>query len=274
MPVYRTYCPQPPLAEFVDLIWLYEGFEQTHTREYRLPDGSMELIINLHDDTIPVYDRQNTDQFQTFRGSVISGAHSESFIIDTASLTSVMGVHFKPGGAFPFFKLPASELHNAHVSLQTVWGAAVDDLREQLLEAETLEIRSCILEQALLARLARPLVGHPAVAFALKEFQEVPHTRTISDVSERIGLSSRRFIQVFHEEVGLTPKLFCRVQRFQEVLRRIGREQQVEWVDIALTCGYFDQAHFIHDFRAISGLNPGAYLLNRSEHLNHVPLYD
>ena len=58
MPVYRTYSPQPPLAEFVDLIWLYEGFEQTHTREYRLPDGSMELIINLHDDTIPVYERR------------------------------------------------------------------------------------------------------------------------------------------------------------------------------------------------------------------------
>ena len=161
MPVYRTYSPQPPLAEFVDLFWLYEGFEQTHTRECRLPDGSMELIINLHDDTIPVYNRQNTDQFETFRGSVICGAHSESFIIDTASLASVMGVHFKPGGAFPFFKLPASELHNAHVSLQAVWGAAAGDLREQLLEAETPETRFCIFEQALLARQPAPRCDIP-----------------------------------------------------------------------------------------------------------------
>ena len=274
MPAYRAYTPQPPLAEFVDKIWLYEGFEHKHTRERRLPDGSIELIINLHEDTIPVYDPQNTNQFQTFRGTVICGAHSESFIIDTASLTSVMGVHFKPGGAFPFFKLPASELHNTHISLEALWGAAADDLRQQLLEAETSETRFSILEQALLARLARPLMHHPAVAFALKEFREVPHGRTIADVTERIGLSSRRFIQVFHDEVGLTPKLFCRVQRFQEALRRIRREQHIEWVDIALTCGYFDQAHFIHDFRAISGLNPGAYLLNQSEHLNHVPLYD
>ena len=212
MPVYRTYSPQPPLAEFVDLIWLYEGFEQTHTREYRLPDGSMELIINLHDDTIPVYDRQNTDQFQTFRGCVICGAHSESFIIDTASLASVMGVHFKPGGAFPFFKLPASELHNAHVSLQTVWGAAVDDLREQLLEAETLEIRSCILEQALLARLARPLVGHPAVAFALKEFQEA--VRTSPDNYDAHYRLARIYRQLGRMEEAA--KEFAIVQRLHE----------------------------------------------------------
>ena len=78
MPVYRTYIPRSPLADFVNLFWLYEGFEQMHTRECRLPDGSMELIINLHDDTIPVYDRQNTDQFQTFRGSVICGAFSST----------------------------------------------------------------------------------------------------------------------------------------------------------------------------------------------------
>ena len=69
-------------------------------------------------------------------------------------------------------------------------------------------------------------------------------------------------------------KLFCRIQRFQEVLHLIGTGRQVEWADVALTCGYFDQAHFIHDFRTFSGLNPTAYLAQRSEHLNHVPLPD
>ena len=93
-------------------------------------------------------------------------------------------------------------------------------------------------------------------------------------MTERIGLSPRRFIQVFREEVGLTPKLFCRIRRFQEVLGLIGRGQHVEWAEVALACGYFDQAHFIHDFRAFSGLNPKAYLAHRGEHLNHVPLCD
>ncbi len=87
-------------------------------------------------------------------------------------------------------------------------------------------------------------------------------------------LSPKRFIQVFSEEVGLTPKLFCRVRRFQEVLRLIEKGQHIEWAEIALTCGYFDQAHCIHDFRAFSGLNPTTYLTHRGEHRNHVPLGD
>jgi AraC-like DNA-binding protein len=96
----------------------------------------------------------------------------------------------------------------------------------------------------------------------------------VADVSGKIALSSRRFIQVFTDEVGLTPKLFCRVRRFQEAVRRIGTGQRVNWAIVALDCGYFDQAHFIHDFRAFSGLNPSAYAAQRTEHLNHVPILD
>jgi AraC-like DNA-binding protein len=275
--VYRTYIPQPPLAAFVDKFWLYEGDAPSHAKERRLPDGSMELVINLRDDTIRVYDRQHHNQFQSIRGSVMCGAHAEFFVIDTACQASVMGVHFKAGGAFPFLSLPAGELHDTHVSLDTLWGARAGDLREQLLEAETAEARFCILEQALLAQAVQPLVRHPAVSFALKEFQGMPphpHAQTIADVTGHIGLSPKRFIQVFREEVGLTPKLFWRVRRFQEALRLIGRRQRIAWADLALSCGYFDQAHFIHDFRAFSGLNPGAYLTYRGEYPNHVPLSD
>jgi AraC-like DNA-binding protein len=99
-----------------------------------------------------------------------------------------------------------------------------------------------------------------------------PETQKISDVSDRTGLSARRFIDVFRKEVGLTPKLFCRVRRFQRVLRHITAGQKVDWAEIALTCGYFDQAHFIHDFRAFSGINPSSYLADHTSHMNHVPM--
>jgi AraC-like DNA-binding protein len=161
--------------------------------------------------------------------------------------------------------------------LDALWGAAACDLRDKLLAASTPETRFRILEQSLLAHTTRPLVRHPAVSFALTEFQSTPphpNKRPISDVSDHIGLSQRRFIQLFSDEVGLTPKLFCRVRRFQEVLRLVDKGQQLNWTDIALTCGYFDQAHFIHDFRDFSGLIPSVYLTRRGEHLNHVPLLD
>ena len=271
---FARHIPAPPLSEFVELLWLYEGYQQPHAKERLLPDGSMELVINLNEDLTRVYDPHDTVKFRTLRGPVMVGAHSEFFVIDTAEQHSVAGVHFKPGGAFPFFGPPASELHNTLVSLEDLWGRLAGQLRERLLEAATPQAKLRVLEQALLAQAAERLERHPAVAFALHEFRSAPHTRTIAEVTGQIGLSAKRFIQVFNGEVGLTPKLFCRVRRFQRVLRRIGAGRPVEWAAVAADCGYFDQAHFIHDFRAFSGINPSTYMAQRTEHLNHVPLID
>lgn len=271
--VYHTYIPRPPLSEFVELFWSYEGYNSPHARERVIPTGTMQLIFNLREDEFRVYDRQG-DLFQRFGGALISGAHSEFVVIDTASQASTIGAHFRPGGAYPFLGLPASDVRDADVPLDALWGAKAIELRDRLLEAETPEDRFGILEQTLLAQVARPLAHHPAVALALDEFQSMPRTRTVRKMSERTGLSQRRFIQLFREEVGLTPKLFHRIRRFQEVIRVLEMSQRVEWAEVALSCGYFDQAHFIHDFRAFSGVTPSRYLTHRGEHLNHIPLSD
>jgi|SRR5580658_2741541 AraC-like DNA-binding protein len=273
MRFYRQI-PGPPLSDFVALLWLYEGYQQPHEKERLLPDGSMELVVNLNEDQTRVYDPRDTGKFRTLRGPVVVGAHSEFFVIDTAEQHTVGGVHFKPGGAFPFLGLPAGELHNALVSLEDLWGGLAGQLRERMLEAGTPQAKLQVLEQTLLARAAQRLQRHPAVAFALHEFHGLPHTRTIAEVTGQIGLSAKRFIEVFRGEVGLTPKLFCRVRRFQRVLRSIGAGRPVEWAAVAVDCGYFDQAHFIRDFRAFSGINPSTYAAQRTEHLNHVPLIE
>lgn len=270
----HTYLPQPPLSDFVSLFWLYERNTPSHARERVLPTGTVELVINLSEDSFEIFDRYNPARCQSSPGTLVSGPYSEFFILNTARQSSIIGVHFKPGGAFPFFKLPADELRDSQVSLAELWGAVASELRGQLLEAPTPQAKFQLLEQFLLAQAALPLGRHPAVAFALREFQDLSHLRPVSEVVEQIGLSSRRFSQVFSQEVGLTPKLFWRVRRFQEVLHLIGSRQPVEWQSLALNCGYFDQAHFIHDFQAFSGLTPTAYLAHRSEHLNHVPLFD
>lgn len=276
MTVFHTYMPRPPLSAFIESFSWFEAEHSPslHTKERVLPYGSLQVLINLHEDSLRVYDREHLDRFQSFRGCLICGPQTEYQVIDTTCLKSIMGIHFKPGGAFPFLTLPADELQGLHLPLDTLWGAAAGNLREQLLAADTLEARFHILERTLLAQATQPLIQHPAVAFALEKFQDESRTYTIADVTDQIGLSSRHFIQIFREAVGLTPKLFCRVQRFQKTLRQIRGTQQVDWTDLALSCGYFDQAHFIHDFRAFSGINPGTYLIHQGEYINHVPLQD
>ena len=88
----------------------------------------------------------------------------------------------------------------------------------------------------------------------------------------QIGTSQRTFINTFAREVGMTPKLYSRVRRFNRALRMVHRREDVDWTDVALACGYFDQSHLIRDFRAFAGLSPSSYLALRTEHFNHVPV--
>lgn len=256
------------------MLWYYENAIPPHEKERVLPTGTVEMVINLHDDALRVYDGINPERLENLGGSLVCGAHSGFFVIDTASQARSMGVAFKPGGALPFLGLSAGELQDTHVPLDALWESGAETLRYRLLEAATEKAMFRVLEQDLLAKLACPPVSHPAVVLALEEFRRVPHERTISEVIARTGLSPRRFIQYFREEVGLTPKLYCRIRRFHEALHLCVGKEPIGFGELALACGYFDQAHFIRDFRAFSGLSPTAYLKHRSEHLNHVPLLD
>ena len=272
--LFRHHIPRPPLSNFIEMLWYYDGYAQPHAKERLMPTGTTELVINLREDQIRVYDRNDTKIGQTFPGAIVCGPHSEFFVIDTDEQTTVIGVHFKPGGIFPFVELPADELRNQHVGLADLWTPAVADVvRNQLLEAATPERKFRVLEDALLLQLKQP-APHPAVAFALRYFHDIPHLARMSVVSDKIGFSQRTFIQRFSEAVGLTPKAFCRVRRFQRVLKLIHDAREVDWTDVSLSCGYFDQAHFIHDFRAFAGINPTTYMLHKTEHLNHVPLVE
>jgi methylphosphotriester-DNA--protein-cysteine methyltransferase len=250
-------------------MWVSEDTSAGGGFERVLPNGCMSLIVNLREDRTRVYDSDGDGTCASFKGSVVAGASSEFVIIDTAELQATAGVAFKAGGAYPFLGLPAGELGETHLSLDTLWGAEAGYLRERLLEADTAEAKFRVLERALLSRRVEPADTHPAVRFAVDNFERQP-CRAISAVTSQIGLGERRFVQVFAQQVGLTPKLFCRVQRFQQVLERIADGGPMEWSGVALDCGYYDQPHFIHDFRAFSGINPTTYLANRTQFVNHV----
>jgi AraC-like DNA-binding protein len=271
--VFRSYFPKPPLSNFVEQFWFYDGFSpRSHRKERLMPDGSVELVINLREDESRFYDRDDLNQCHRLSGNILCGPHSRFFVIDTEEQDSVLGVHFKPGGAFPFFPLPADELQNQHVSLEDLWGQEARLIRERILAAPTAQAKLFAMEACLLERLVKPLEHHRSVSFALSAFAGAERTRTVTEVSERIGLSSRRFIQLFRDQVGLTPKLFCRVRRFQRVLSLLNHGNQIDWVEVAASCGYFDQAHFIHDFKDFSGINPTTYAALKTEHMNHVPI--
>jgi AraC-like DNA-binding protein len=264
--------PQKPLSAFIDCLWFQEGFSPTHARERVLPDGYTEIIINLHEDRLDVGDDDPKADFVTSSGSLMYGPRSKPFIISRLRPTAILGIHFRPGGLSPFLKLPVEELHNQTVPLEMIWGQHSHDLRERLLNAPSLPYRFQVVEEFLNARLRPTFTPHPAVTYTLHALRLPSNITKIGDIADHLGISSRRLSQVFREQVGMTPKAFHRLQRFQRVLRVVDRTHDIDWTALALSCGYFDQAHFIHDFKSFCGITPVEYYQQAGRRSGHVPV--
>lgn len=271
MPVTRKYAPGPPLSAFVHCFWYWEGAPQGHSKERLMPNGEPTIVFSLLDEPVCIYDADDVTRYISYSPAIISGPRTRSFVIDSVAEERVFGIQFRAGGTYPFFRSPTSDIQNASFDLTDLWSQA-NEFREQLLESSSIEGMFVVAERWLLAQSIKPLELHGAVDFARRQFCRIPHKVSVGLVMEEVGLSERRFIELFSGQVGLTPKAFCRVRRFQRILETIHCKSDVDWVDVALECGYYDQAHFIHDFREFSGLTPTQYLARATEHLNHVPV--
>jgi AraC-like DNA-binding protein len=263
--------PPPPLDAFVETIWLCRNEPRSRVLERVLPSAASQLIVNLAEDATRLYqDTASVLACQVFSGTVLSGIGTRYQIIDTDEQAHVAGVVFHPGGTLAFVGAPASELSNADVEAENLWGRGVANrIRERLLAAtnptEALrEMEVCLLE------IWRERVCHPAVAFALDTFRASPTVSRVQDITDAISLSPKRFIEKFEAQVGLTPKRYCRLLRFQQAVAKAHRATPLDWAELALDCGYFDQAHFIHEFREFSGITPSVYAARTTDFHNHV----
>ena len=267
---YLSIAPTPPLAEFIERFW-YSSDAPVHQKVRIVPNGTMELVFNLDEDELGIYDTDRPRRCESFSGAVFSGAYARPLFVD--SREHVMGVHFKPGGAFRFLGVPAGELADTHVDLEGLWGRSTQDLREQLCAAANPAMRFRVLERRLVARLENTSEEHRAVRAALDIFGRDAGEARTRDIAAHLGLSQRHFIKVFSNQVGITPKQFGRVQRFQRALDLTRSSSTPDWADIVVACGYFDQSHLIHDFRTFSGLTPTELHRQRSERLltNQLP---
>lgn len=277
--MFKTYPPPPQLAPFVDYFW-YHSTEASLTSvggvaERALPIGTPELVITLGGEDISVSGVGRPTSYERTPKMVFRGAYSQWYRIALQSVTTWLGVQFKPGGAAPFLPMPADELKDLCIDLETLWGRRAAELYEQLLELPTpgaqvrllahTMIAQALSAQARLSKVGRPLEHHPAVAQALHAFHTAPLAQMVGPFVEQIGLSHRYFNTLFRAEVGLAPKQFCNVRRFQAALHFVQQRYPVTWTEVALAHGYYDQSHLIRDFQLFAGMSPTEYLRHRYE---------
>jgi len=269
--LYCTHRPGPPLDRFVEQLWYWEGIPPAHAKDRLMPRGTCGLMINLIEDETRLYTGADDNVVHRMRGAVLVGAHARYFVIDTREQRANVGVAFRPGGTWPFFDPAGDELQNEHVSLRDLWGPDGETLRERILAAPTPRDKLRQLEAELLARAIRPLQRRPEVDFALSRLADPPPDYSIAMLSDHVGLSARRFTRLFTLEVGLTPKTYSRVRRFQRVMQAMEGPTN-DWTEVAQRCGYFDQSHLIRECREMSGFTPTELAARRIGDSDHVAL--
>jgi AraC-like DNA-binding protein len=265
--IYLERSPSPPLAGFIRTLWYTRAPGQPHRRERVLPNGCMQVVITLAADALTDCDENSAAGCRPIPPAILVGARGRYEVIHTRDFAELVGVIFRPGGLGPWLRLSADDFFERTASLDSVW--QFRDLRAQLCEQPTPTAKLARLDALLCASLSgRSVAQRPVVRGALAELRH----NSVHSTALSLGISERRLHQLFCEDVGLSPKLWSRIRRFQSALSCLHSGQDIHWDELSLACGYYDQSHFSNDFQSFSGINPTTYSERRGRWRNHVAM--
>lgn len=272
MMTFERHIPCFPLNQFVESFVYYKDYFPAHSVDRYLPDGNVTVIIDLTDYPKFIYDNHTLKEIQACKNVWFSGIRNNCITIPSGRDSEMFIINFHKGKAYPFVEMPLNELTDYVVDGELVMTNEILNIREALLGLQSPAQKFIFVENYLLKIFGNKLQTNPFVDFAVTRILQMPHQATIENISQKVGYSQKHLIELFKKHVGLTPKSFLKVIRFQKVIAEIEHNQNINWTNIAYESGYFDQAHFINDFKNFSGYTPGQYLQLKSPFLNYIPV--
>ena len=270
--IFQAHIPVYPLNKFIDVFIYFERAEHSHTVDRFLPNGDTEILIDFSDTPQFIYDNDSLKEIQACHHVWASGVRTEPITIPSGNGATMMVISFKKGMAAPFFPFPMEEISDSVVDADLVWGNGFGELRERLLEEKDVNRRFGLVEDFLLDMFASKLDVNPCVEFAVNEMTGNPDRISIARMNEKIGYSQKHFTKMFRRSIGVAPKSYLKIMRFQKAIRTIDLSDTIEWDMVAQDCGFYDQAHFINDFKHFSGFTPEQYSRIHTNYQNYIPV--
>lgn len=265
---YVSRVPGPPLDGLVDDLYYLEG-TPPYARLMLPPAPAALLIVNLG---APFRIRGGADvETAEYADGCVVATPARAWEFGYPLRTTSVGAHLKPWGLAPFLPMPAAELCDRPVTMEQVWGRpAVAELRDRLATADGPHEMLTLLEEELRRRL-RETAGLGLVRRTSSVIVATSGSVAIGELSVAAGVSNTQLARRFKELVGVTPKRLARSQRFASTMLAIDPAGPIDWGDVAAGAGYFDQAHFGHEFREFTGLTPTRYIDVRRRFLREHP---
>ena len=267
--VYTERVPGAELRPWVRSLWYCRAPRMAHAWERVLPDGCMQLLVNLAGETLTDCGAGGLGD-RRMAGVVMMGAKTHCEMVATCDMEEIAGAVVEPGGFGRMFRERADALEGRGVALDDLWEGAGQRMAERLREGVHAQEKLALLECLLCERVRGGMERSWLVDAALERMGRPG--MTVRQCAREVGVSERRLLAVFREEVGLGPKAWMRVLRFQTAVRALHRGVDVRWAELAIDCGYYDQSHFANEFREFSGVDPTTYTAARGVWRNHVPI--
>lgn len=253
---YQEYSPPAQLAPWIKLFWVFEGRSSDPTPETLVADGYPELIVHFRSPFAEV-DHAGNEQKQS--PAIACGQLTRPLVLHSSPDAGMIGIRFQPSGMAPFFSAPMKLLTDARVPAEELF-ADVDQLVNEVLESsnDSQRIAACT---RFLMRSIDLNRDNSSVRGAVERILKTRGGLTVESLASDMGRSRRSLEMAFQKQVGTSPKTYCRITRFRHLFDAMShRGASVDWIDIALDAGFFDQSHLIRDFRQFAGTSPTSFL--------------
>jgi AraC-like DNA-binding protein len=257
---YREIQPSARLRRFVASFWILEHDGKDVAPQRVVPDGHSELILNWRQPFASFRSGAWHDQPQRFLAGQIDGP----LLLRPNGPAKMLGIGFQPHGAATFFPQPMHELGGRFTPIEDLSRQLSRDLDRVLESPDPI----AAAEAALLSAQDISRAGDLLIEEAVRRITLTKGGSDLAALSRELGMSIRQLERRFHATVGLPPKLFCRIQRFNNVFRVLG-QRSCNWVETAVACGYYDQAHLIRDCKSLSGNTPAILMAEDGDLARH-----
>ena len=257
--IFRQYSPSKALSGYIKCYWILESEFVPDEPERILPDGCTELIFHYGDQYERISEEGATEQPK----NLLVGQIKRAIRLQPTGKTGMLGIRFYPWGLYPFTAMPVNELTEQFVEADVLFKQA-GDLSEQLCSSlgqqEIIQHTEAFLLSIINKRHRKHFYHADKFSGIIPELLKDTSDASVTGLAASANLSVRQFNRKFNEVTGLAPKQFIRIARMQQFIHSYRSvRDSASLHSLIYDCGYYDPAHFTHDFKNISGINPSAY---------------
>lgn len=262
------------LSDLVQGMIYYQGYRPDHDKEKLLPDGTANLVIELQNQPQYIFDNQSLEPVQTCKQAWFSGLQTNYLTISSGFDAEMLVLTIKPTAVSRVINQSASQVVNRVLPAVDLFGDEITELRGELMISDSATEKFKRLETWLWSQIQPATIQQQTIVNCVEKIADSQDKLNLAKLAEQSGFSQRQFIQLCKSIMGLTPKQYHRIVRFNQILTMIHQQQAFDWAAVAHDCGYFDQAHFIRDFQGFVGVNPSQYAGFETDWKNYLSVPD